>query len=256
MHKIIIGIVSDVRLKIDENETISKIQYLLNEKIVNILASKADVIMLPHEKDSSENYINIIDALIFVNSSYSIDPFYYSEAKKGDYLTNNKKSDFEFDMLRKAINKQIPILGLGNGMQMINVFFGGSLYQNILEEVPGVINHQQTEKNIKLSQTYHDNVIVPNTELARILGTESLQVNSAHTQAIKKLGDGLKINAISKVDNIIEGVEAENPNTWIIGLQWLAEHVIPKDNQENSRETLIFEALLKKSAELKDKRNT
>ncbi len=250
MNEIIIGIVSDFRFE-QEDENFVNTRYAVGENVIKAFAEKATVLILPHERSGASNYINMIDGLVFINSSLQIDPFYYAESKKGEYTTDNRRADFEFDMLRKAVDKKIPVLGFGEGMQIINVFFGGSLYQNIIEEIPGVINHQQQDKNIDLSHPYHDNVILPNTELAKILGTDVLQVNSSHSQAIKKLGSGLKINAISKVDNIIEGIESEESSSWVVGLQWLPEYVYAKESNENQREKMLFDAFLEKAKNMK-----
>ncbi len=254
MSNIIIGIVPDYRFSNEEKGYSEYSYYAVSENIIKAFSNKATIIIVPYERDGSEKYIEMMDALVFVKSSYPVDPFYYAEPKKGEYITDNKRSDFEFDLLKKAVNKNIPVLGIGKGMQIINIFFGGSMYQNIIEEVPGVINHQQEEKDLKLHMKYHDNVILPNTELARALGTDDLQVNSAHSQAIKKLGDGLKINSISKVDNIIEGIESDNEDSWIMGLQWLPEMLFSRENYENERELSIFDFFINKAIEIKDKK--
>lgn len=254
MKNLNIGLVLDFRFGEGEDGYSDYPYYAQRENLVAAFSEKANVLLLPHDRSSAVDYINMIDAVVFTGSAYHIDSFYYREPKIGNYTTDNRRADFEFEMLRRGIDKGIPVLGLGGGMQMINVFLGGSMYQNILEEVPGVINHQQNAKGLKWHQPYHDNVIIPNTELARILGTEVIQVNSAHTQAVKRLGEGLKINAISKVDNIIEGIESENQNYWVMGLEWRPEYVYSREKPEEERERLIFEEFMAKALELKDRR--
>ena len=119
--------------------------------------------------------------------------------------------------------KNIPILGICGGEQLINVVLGGTLIQDIKSLKLETLEHEQS--NIR-NQTSHKVYIEPKTLLHKIVGEETIDVNSAHHQAIDKLGDGLKISSKAQ-DGIIESIESLN-HKWCLGIQWHPEFLITK----------------------------
>ena len=244
MMKANIGIIVDFRFENENGGYSQYAYYAIRENIVNAFKDSANVFMLPHDKSAASTYIDMVDGIVLTGSIYNIDPFYYKEPKRSEYLTDNRRADFEFSIIRKAIDKNIPILGLGGGMQMINVYFGGTMYQDVETQVSGGINHVQKSKGLRWHQVYHDNVIVADTKLAGIIGDEILPVNSTHTQAVKEVGKDLLMNAYCKDDNVVEGIEAKDKDKWIIGLEWRPEYVFSREKPENEREKKIFDAFI------------
>lgn len=145
-----------------------------------------------------------------------INPFYYNEAKIFRVKpVSKKRSDFEISLLQEVINLNKPVLGICYGMQLINVFFGGLLYQDIDLQVSVEINHKKN---------YHMIVITEN----RFLKKGTFSVNSTHHQAIKELGRGLLAFAFS-TDNLIEAFYKED-YPFLVGVQWHPELMIEDEN--------------------------
>src|SRR5699024_454425 len=112
-----------------------------------------------------------------------------------DYI----RDKFEIELTQKAVEQDMPILGICRGLQLINVAFGGTLYQDILKESPGENIH-----NIKTeTELSHEVTVLKESILGSIIKQPKVDVNSAHHQAVAKLGYNLKASAIAS-DSLIE----------------------------------------------------
>ncbi len=105
----------------------------------------------------------------------------------------------EFSLLRQAFARGLPVLGVCRGMQSVNVFSGGSLWQEIGAEIPAALCHESG---------FHAVLPAPESRLSALLGERPLFVNSAHHQAVKAVGRGLHIAAAAP-DGVIEALEGE-----------------------------------------------
>lgn len=123
----------------------------------------------------------------------------------------------EKQLLEWALEAKMPILGICRGMQLLNVHFGGTLYQDIPTELPGSLDHDTSTKQKSLVDLSHTLSIVPETKLHHILDTATIGANAHHHQAIKDLGERVIVSARAE-DGIIEGIElADYP--FAIGIQ-------------------------------------
>lgn len=157
-----------------------------------------------------EKVVDLCDGLVVTGRSIDIDPKYYGEeaieaTKLADY---HFEDELDFTLIRAFYEKNKPILGICAGIQSINVCFGGSLKQDILnhsckEEVK--MHSVQIEKESFLEKCYH---------------TDRIQVNSFHHQAINQVAQGFRVTAISE-DGIIEAIEKDK----IVGVQWHPEQM-------------------------------
>lgn len=172
-------------------------------------------------------YSERIDGLLIPGGD-DIDPEYYGESKRLKLKTVSKKrTDLEIIFLKKMLDLQRPILGICYGMQLINVAFGGTLYQDIKSELSIENNHENG---------YHKIIVKENPFLPK--GTFS--VNSTHHQAIKDMGEGLKVFAYS-FDNIIEAFYKDD-YPYLVGVQWHPERLM-KDNLSKR----LFKSFITKS---------
>lgn len=112
------------------------------------------------------------------------------------------RDDMELQLLRLALQQDKPILGICRGIQFINAALGGTLYQDLPSQHPSAIEHHMTPP---YDRAAHMVAILPETPLHRLLGTDSIGVNSYHHQAIKDLSDQLTAMAVSE-DGLIEAV--------------------------------------------------
>lgn len=179
--------------------------WYLDKFFVNIF-NELNVLLIPIVSEGNiDDVVSICDGLVVTGSPNDINPKYY-----GEELISSKELKFdEYPFVKKVVESFIknnkPILGICAGIQEINVILGGTLYQ----QVP---NHNLREKGMH----YVD--IKDNSFLSDVYGTNRLEVNSYHCQAIKDLAKELKITAMSD-DGIIEGIEGDN----IYAVQWHPE---------------------------------
>jgi putative glutamine amidotransferase len=129
-----------------------------------------------------------------------------------------ERDAMEFSALDCALRLDMPILGICRGCQVLNVHFGGSLYQDIDTERPGHLLHQQLAP---WSQRTHDATVNPDSLLRRLVGVDELRINSFHHQAVKGLGRELRVVARAE-DGLVEAIEHES-RPWVLGVQWHPE---------------------------------
>jgi putative glutamine amidotransferase len=123
-------------------------------------------------------------------------------------------------LLRRAVERQVPILAIGLGMQHLNVVCGGSLYLHLPEELPRALPHQD-----RTGEPHrHAIAVQPGTRLDDIYGGGEVLVNSAHHQAVRQVGAGLRVSARAP-DGVIEAIEAEDPQWFCVGVQWQPDSV-------------------------------
>lgn len=166
-----------------------------------------------------EEMINYCHGLL-LPGGMDIDPGLYGGKRNGNIYFDRKQDDFEIKLVQLALKAELPILAIGRGMQLLNVVLGGTLFQDIGSEVLNASTHQ-TEAN--RSPQMHRVVLRGGTRAIDILGKEVL-VNSFHHQAIKDLGGNIAISGIS-TDGIIESIEYNRSDRWIVGVQWHPERV-------------------------------
>tara|TARA_B100001013_G_scaffold331623_1_gene247341 strand:+ start:216 stop:935 length:720 start_codon:yes stop_codon:yes gene_type:complete len=179
---------------------------------------------LSHNLNNIKNYINIIDGLIITGGNFSISPALYGE-KTSKFSKNqkNERTEFEYNICKKSLKKNIPVLGICGGEQLLNVYFGGTLIQNIKTTFPNALNHEQIEPRNKTS---HSVSINKSSKLYKIIKQDRIEVNSAHYQSVNIVGKNITISGKS-IDGIIESIENNNYK-WCIGVQWHPEFLITK----------------------------
>lgn len=173
------------------------------------------------EMDLLRGCVDKIDGLLLTGGA-DISACYFGE-KDLDGLTDVDpfRDEYEFKLLRLAVDRGLPIFGICRGMQLINVAFGGSIYQDLPSQFPSdVLNHSVlTDKHVGV----HDVKIEPDTRLSDILECGSISVNSRHHQALKDVAEEFKVTAVSE-DIVVEAFEAY-PSRRIIGVQWHPENM-------------------------------
>lgn len=170
---------------------------------------------------------------ILLGGGEDVDPALYEEEKKYDNVKiNRKRDDFELKLLDGAQESQLPVFGICRGTQLINVKFGGSLYQDLEHDAPpeikAEIDHKQTGG--RSDATHSVTLTEPESLLAESFHGHC-NVNSLHHQAIKRVGRGLKVTAYSE-DGLVEAVEAAEGFPYLVGVQWHPEEIADQPEQK------------------------
>ncbi|MBQ5696392.1 MAG: gamma-glutamyl-gamma-aminobutyrate hydrolase family protein [Clostridium sp.] len=169
------------------------------------------------------NQISICNGLL-LTGGIDINPLLYKESPQPLLETCNDLIDwFHINLARKALDLNIPILGICRGCQVINVAFGGTLYQDITYATSSPIMHKQKSH---LSQRCHYIYVKENSIIYDILGNEYV-VNSAHHQSVEKIASNFICTASSE-DGIIEAIEMIN-KPFVVGVQWHPEMMVSYD---------------------------
>ena len=166
-----------------------------------------------------------INALI-VTGGGDINPKMYDQNQDDTVeRVDDLRDSTEFNLLKEAENKNIRTLAICRGHQLLNVYKGGTLYQDLKDSGFSQIDHDKPFDDAR--SHVHDVNIESNSKLYKIIQENEVQVNSIHHQAINKIGNDLQITAKSS-DGVIEGVEVTNG--WnAIGVQWHPENML-EDN--------------------------
>lgn len=221
MTKPVIGITADHRDPSAEDRSEGKPgTYYLRENYSEMVVKAGGVpLVLPHEPELADEILGRVDALIVTGGDFDIDPAMFGATTRHETVKiKGRRTEFEAAAARAALARDIPVLGICGGQQLLNVILGGTLYQHIPDEVTGALEHEQkTPRN----QPGHKVKVTPGSLLHRITGAEELSVNTAHHQAAKTVGPGVTVNAVAE-DTVIEGIE-DARYKFCLGVQWHPE---------------------------------
>jgi len=171
---------------------------------------------------SSERLARGLDGLLLTGGG-DIDPAVFGEAPHPTtYEVTPTRDALELWAVRMALARRLPVLAICRGVQVLNVALGGTLFQDVASEPGTEIQHGQQEPRDQPTHKVH---VKAGSRLAETLGTDELEVNSMHHQALKALGAGLVAVAWAP-DQIVEGVELTDPSRFVLGVQWHPEELI------------------------------
>jgi putative glutamine amidotransferase len=182
---------------------------------------------LLHTQINIKNIFNLLDGLIITGGNFDIDPSIYGKKYQNSRIIKNNRTIFEISICKMFLKSSKPILGICGGEQLLNIACGGTLIQDIKTYNKKSIQHEQ--KNPR-NETSHIVNIIKDSFLSNILKKNQIMVNSAHHQAIDKLGKKLIINGIAN-DQIIESIE-HTSHRWCIGVQWHPEFLITNNDKK------------------------
>ncbi len=164
-----------------------------------------------------QEYADKIDGLL-IPGGIDVNPMMYHENPLPHLGTTNIRYDkWECHMIEVCEKKQMPILGICRGIQILNVFHGGTLWQDLSDRKESTFLHNQTEDRGYPSHSVH---IEKGSYLESIFGNK-IDVNSFHHQALKDVADNFKVSAYAE-DGVIEGIE-DPTYPYLIGVQWHPE---------------------------------
>ena len=170
---------------------------------------------------SAARALDGVDGLVLTGGE-DIDPGWYNSERSPLLNPPSRERDlFELALFAAARQRELPILGICRGIQLINVALGGTLYQDLPSERPGPVDHNRAGTRTDRS---HPIRLTPKSLTARALGATSIRVNSFHHQGIRDLARGLVATGWSD-DDLIEAVEGAEGLPWTLAVQWHPEEM-------------------------------
>ncbi len=179
--------------------------------------------------------LRAVDALMLTGGS-DIDPALYGQPPHPTSKWVRERDDFEIALLHEAFARDLPVLCICRGQQVLNVALGGTLLQDVSSQLPGALPHRL--KDVPRWQPAHEVEVLRGTRLREILGQDVRAVNSFHHQAVQDLGRGLLAAARAR-DGVVEALELPD-RRFVLGVQWHPEAMWNRepDHQE------VFRALV------------
>ncbi|WP_284449412.1 gamma-glutamyl-gamma-aminobutyrate hydrolase family protein [Pseudoxanthomonas mexicana] len=164
-----------------------------------------------------------LDGLLLTGAVSNIEPHHYSdESSYEGNLLDPRRDATNLPLIPLAIEMGVPVLAICRGFQEVNVAFGGTLYQKVHEQ-PGFMDHREN-KDDPLDVQYgpaHDIALVPGGVLAGLAGDTRATVNSLHGQGVRRLGEGLVVEAQAP-DGLVEAFRHDGP-AFMLAVQWHPE---------------------------------
>ncbi|WP_372622355.1 gamma-glutamyl-gamma-aminobutyrate hydrolase family protein [Falsiroseomonas sp.] len=192
----------------------------------SVIAAGGLPVALPHHPDLAAEYLDALDGLLVTGGAFDVDPALWGGGAPHPKVTLKPgRTDFELAAVRAALARDMPVLGICGGQQLLAVAFGGTLIQHIPDEVENALPHEQPNPR---TEPGHEVAVAGGTLLASIVGAPRLAVNSAHHQAVATPGAGAVVNARAP-DGVVEGVEHPGYR-FALGVQWHPEYAVdPRD---------------------------
>ncbi len=204
-------------------------------------AAQATPLLIPaiSEHLDMDDLLASADGILFTGSPANVHPSHFGQAvHNADLPLDTARDALTLQLMRAAIEADVPVLAICRGFQELNVAYGGSLHQAVQEQTDK--SDHREPKDLPLETQYavsHSVHLVKNGQLANIIGAEHIMVNSLHSQGIDRLGAGLRVEAHAP-DGLIEAISVENANSFAIGVQWHPEWKV----MENPEYLAIFRA--------------
>lgn len=182
---------------------------------------------------------------VLLSGGADVHPSCYGEQERPDHnvRADPDRDKFEFGLLDRALSLRLPVMGICRGAQVVNVKFGGTLYQDLQKdwapetEEAATVQHKQREER---SQASHGVTITdPESRLAQVI-QGSCRVNSTHHQGIKRAGHGLRAAAHAE-DGLVEAVELAEPGPYLLAVQWHPEELVRIPEQKKLLQQFVAE---------------
>lgn len=200
--------------------------HIAGEKYVDAvrLAGALPLIAPPFAEHELPALLDAVHGVLLTGSPSNVHPSYFGEAVHDDSLPLDPARDaWTLPLVRLALARGMPLLAICRGAQEANVALGGSLHQAVQEE-PGFHDHRSDDDDPVAVQygPVHDVNVVPGGRLAGIVSGERFAVNSLHGQGIKRLADGLRVEALAP-DGLVEAFSVQRAPGFNLCLQWHPE---------------------------------
>jgi gamma-glutamyl-gamma-aminobutyrate hydrolase PuuD len=200
-------------------------RYTLARTYTDAVSTAGGVPVILPLDGSPEEVVDRLDGLV-LSGGGDIDPTHYGDAAihPATYGISEERDAFEITVVVAALERDMPVLCICRGIQVLNVALGGTLLQHIPDDVPGEIGHRQQDRGLGRHDLGHTVRLAPGPHLLRsIVNTGTIEVNSFHHQAAGIVGSGLQRVATSD-DGVIEALWLP-AKRFVLGVQWHPEMI-------------------------------
>lgn len=189
------------------------------------LTAETIQVVTPEDPPADWRQLGTAAAGLFLCGGPDLEPRRYGEEPLAEakLFLLPELDQIELELLAGAREGSVPVFGVCRGLQTLNVFFGGSLWQDLALQVPGSTDHRLSNPRDALIHPVR--VTEPALPLGELLAREAALVNSRHHQAVKALGTGLEVVAVAP-DGLVEAVALPAPGWWVQAVQWHPENLL------------------------------
>jgi putative glutamine amidotransferase len=217
-------------------------RYAMASTYVNaVLAAGGIPIVLPPQDGNADALLDTVDGLL-LSGGADLDPALYgdTEVHPTTYGIHPLRDRMELQLTTGALRRDLPLLCICRGIQVLNVALGGTLIQDIPSQHSTAVQHRQHESGLEPSAVGHEVSVVPGTLLEHVFGSARVGVNSFHHQAVKATASGLVAAAYAD-DGVVEAVVAPD-RTFVLGVQWHPEMMFARHTEQLKPFVALVEA--------------
>lgn len=201
---------------------------MVGEKYLTALVDASDALpwMVPLLGDSPvvDDLLERVDGVFLTGSYSNVEPHHYrGDPSRSGTLHDPERDATTLPLIRRTLQKGIPLFAVCRGMQEVNVALGGTLHQHV-QEVPGLNDHRENPDD-PLDVQYgpaHEVGLIEGGLLHRLHGSARAKVNSLHSQGVDRLADGLTVEALAD-DGLVEAFTVDNADAFALAVQWHPE---------------------------------
>lgn len=208
--------------------------HVVGEKYATAVRDGADAIpfLIPALGDSidAETVLQRVDGILLTGSPSNVEPHYYDgAASRAGTLHDPQRDETTLPLIKLALEMGVPVFAVCRGFQELNVVLGGTLHQHV-HEVEGYHNHRENPGD-PLDVQYgpsHEVHLVEGGLLHDLAGTDTVTVNSVHSQGVARLAGGVSVEAVAD-DGLIEGFRVDAARNFALAVQWHPEWKVMED---------------------------
>lgn len=196
-------------------------------------------IIIPPQEGNIAQILDLVDGLI-ISGGGDIEPSVYGQSEihpKTGGIDAGRDS-LELALVHGALERDLPMLCICRGIQVLNVALGGDLYQDVPDLLEQAIDHAQQGKGVAKEEPFHPVDVVPGTLLETVYGDTSVQTNSFHHQGLRAIAPQLRVAGTTS-DGLVEAVDHPGQR-WVLGVQWHPEMMY----RAHAEHRAPFEALM------------
>lgn len=219
----LIGISANLEPASPERETYhgKRLEYAERGLFDWVLGAGGIPVLLPlvHDAEVVARYLDRLDGLVLAGGDDVAPEAYGESPRRPEWAGVRDRDVAEFALLDRALELDLPVCGVCRGLQVLNVYFGGSLHQDLVDDGLLEVVHKNQEK---YDGTAHAIDIAPKSWLAGVYPAGAASTNSVHHQGIDRLATGLEVMAISPSDGLVEAIRHPGYSL-VVGVQWHPE---------------------------------